>query len=114
MLLGRSAGLTEEKLGHIGDQPLPQHVYAADERVVITYARASTELRPIDDAMYADLGTHFSLMQVIELCVVVGIANLVNRFHATFLTDLDASTRDMLQDGCQLPFPSPGLGASDG
>jgi hypothetical protein len=35
----------------------------------------------------------------------VGVANVINRFHATFLTDLDADTLDELGDGPPLPLP---------
>jgi len=35
----------------------------------------------------------------------VGVANVINRFHATFLTDLDAATLDELGDGPPLPLP---------
>jgi hypothetical protein len=40
-----------------------------------------------------------------ELCFTVGVANVINRFHATFLTDLDAATLDELGDGPPLPLP---------
>jgi hypothetical protein len=39
---------------------------------------------------------------------VVGFSNLVNRFHATFLTTLDDNTVAALADSCPLPLPDPG------
>lgn len=111
MVLGRSAGLTEAKLAHLGDDPTPPGVYGDDERAVVDYARASTRLEPIDDALYARLSAHFGSRQLIEVCFVVGLANLVNRFHATFLTDLDEATLRAAGQDCPLPFPQrPGSG----
>lgn len=43
---------------------------------------------------------------MIELCFVVGLAGLTNRFHRTFLTDVDPSTNEALAESCPLPVPS--------
>jgi alkylhydroperoxidase family enzyme len=69
---------------------LPPDVYAPDEVAIIEYARLSTRMDPIDDATYGALATHFDTRQIIEICFTVGLSNMVNRFHATFLTDLDS------------------------
>jgi len=71
----------------------------------VRYARASTLLRPIDDELYDELTRHFDTRQIIELCMTVGLANQVNRFHATFLTDLDEATEAALGSRCPLPLP---------
>ena len=105
VLLGRAAGLTEEKLAHLGDDPLPEGVYEPDEAAVVRYSQKSTRMEPIDDATYAALTEHFSTKQIIELCFTVGLSNVVNRFHATFLTDLDSWTKDALGPSCPLAYP---------
>lgn len=104
-MLGRSTGLSEEKLAHLLDDPLPGGVYDDAERVAIRYARRSTRMEPIDDALYAELELHFPTAQIIELCFTVGLSNVVNRFHATFHTDLDAETSAELRTGSPLPLP---------
>ena len=38
---------------------------------------------------------------------MVGFSNIVNRFHATFLTTVDDSTVASLADACPLPLPGP-------
>ena len=98
-------GLSDEKIAHLGKDPLPDGVYEPDEAVVVRYARASTLLRPIDDELYNELARHFDTRQIIELCMIVGLANQVNRFHATFLTDLDESIGSALRASCPLPLP---------
>lgn len=105
MVLGRSAGLTEEKLRHIGDDPLPVGVYGDDELAIVEYAQRSTRMAPITDELFARLSTHFSQQQVIEICFTVGLSNLINRFHATFLTDVDPETGDAVGPACSLPMP---------
>ena len=43
----------------------------------------------IDEATYQALAKHFSVQQIIEICLNVGLAQITNRFNATFLTDVD-------------------------
>jgi alkylhydroperoxidase family enzyme len=107
VVLGRSAGLDDAKLAHIADDPLPSGVYSDEEKAIVRYARASTRNLPIDDALYADLSKFLSTQQLIELCFTVGVANAINRFHATFRTDLDPVTTTALGDSCPLPVPDP-------
>ena len=104
MVLGRSAGLTEEKLRHLGDNPLPEGVYADDERAIVEYAQRSTRMETIDNDLYGRLTKHFSQQQVIEICLTVGLSNLVNRFHATFLTEVDPETNEVVGPACAMPM----------
>jgi len=105
VLLGRAAGLTEAKLAHLGDDPLPDGVYDPDEAAIVRYAQRSTRLDTIDDDLYAGLSEHFTTQQLIEICFTVGLSNLINRFHATFRTDLDPIIRAAVGDACPLAFP---------
>ena len=51
--------------------------------------------------------------QLIDICLTVGLSNMVNRFHATFHTNLDgetvaaAETGDSAHGACPLPRPKP-------
>jgi alkylhydroperoxidase family enzyme len=105
VLLGRAAGLTEDKLAHLGDDPLPQGVYEPDEAAIVRYAQRSTRMDVIDDATYGALADHFDTEQMIEICFTVGLSNMINRFHATFLTEVDPQTREALAPSCPLPLP---------
>jgi alkylhydroperoxidase family enzyme len=96
VVLGRGTGIPEEKLAHVADDPLPEGLYEPSEAAVIMYAQASTRLEPITDDLYQALTSHFDQQEIIEICLTVGLSNLVNRFHATFLTDVDAATREAL------------------
>jgi alkylhydroperoxidase family enzyme len=103
--LGRSAGLSEQQLTHLTDTPLPPDVYDEAERAIVEYARRSTRMEPVTDDLFARLRDHLSVEQVMELCFTVGVANVINRFHATFLTDLDTATLEELGEDPPLPLP---------
>lgn len=101
---------------HLVDDPLPEGVYDAAEAAIVRYAQKSTRMEPIDDKTYSDLARHFTPEQIIDICMTVGLSNLVNRFHATFQTDLDAITTheaevgDAVAGACPLPRPKPPKG----
>jgi alkylhydroperoxidase family enzyme len=105
VLLGRAAGLSEEKLAHLGDDPLPDGVYEPDEAAIVRYAQRSTRMAVIDDRTYGDLTEHFTSEQIIEICFTVGLSNMINRFHATFLTEVDPETQEALAPSCPLAYP---------
>jgi alkylhydroperoxidase family enzyme len=107
-MLGRSVGLTEAQLAHLGDDPLPEGVYSPSEAAIVRYAQQSTLRITIDDDLYSELASHFTRRQIIDICLVVGQSNIVNRFHATFLTDVDPSTLETVRAPgiCPLPIPA--------
>lgn len=98
---------------HVVDDPLPEGVYDAAEAAIVRYAQKSTRLEPIDDGTYGALKQHFSNEQIMDICMTVGLSNMVNRFHATFLTDVDTETTaeadagDLAAGACPLPRPKP-------
>jgi len=100
-------------MAHLTDDPLPAGVYEPSEAAIVRYAQRSTRLEPIDDGTYGDLARHFTGQQIIDICMTVGLSNMVNRFHATFLTDLDEATTAEAESGdraagaCPIPRPKP-------
>ena len=54
-MLGRGIGISDEKLAHLGDDPLPDGVYTTAEAAVIRYAQRSTSRLPIDEATYWEI-----------------------------------------------------------
>jgi alkylhydroperoxidase family enzyme len=110
-MLGRGIGISEEKLRHMGDDPLPDGVYSEAEAAIVRYAQRSTKMLSIDNTTYQALAKHFSVQQIIEICLNVGLAQITNRFNATFLTDvddyiLDANKRaDSAVGACPIHYP---------
>lgn len=98
---------------HLNDDPLPEGVYDSAQAAIVRYAQKSTRLEPIDDATYGALERHFATEQIMDICLTVGLSNMVNRFHATFLTDLDEQTvaeaeaGDVVAGSCPIPRPKP-------
>jgi alkylhydroperoxidase family enzyme len=98
---------------HLNDDPLPDGIYDAAQAAVVRYAQKSTRLERIDDKTYGDLAAHFSTQQIMDICLTVGLSNVVNRFHATFQTDVDQATLDEVEAGdaiagvCAIPRPKP-------
>jgi alkylhydroperoxidase family enzyme len=110
-------GLSETQIAHLADDPLPEGVYDPAEAAIVRYAQRSTRDIAIDRETYAELARHFSKEQIIDICLTVGLSNMVNRFHATFLTDLDEATVEAVEAGdvaagsCPLERPArPGEG----
>ena len=68
--------------------------FDATDRLVLRYAEALTRHNRVDDALYAELAAAFDRQQLFELCMAVGVSSLVNRVHATFMTDLDERTEE--------------------
>lgn len=100
---------------HLNDDPVPDGVYDDVQAAIVRYAAKSTRLEPIDDATYGNLEKHFNKPQIIDLCLTVGLSNMINRFHATFQTDVDESTLVEVAAGntgvCPIPLPKrPGTG----
>jgi alkylhydroperoxidase family enzyme len=110
-MLGRSVGLSEDKIHHVGDAEPPEGVYEPSERAIVRYGRKSTLDITVDDETYGALTKHYALEQVMEIWALVGVANMVNRFHATFHTDVDPETLQAVESGdkeagsCPLPMP---------
>ncbi len=110
-MLGRSVGLTTEQLNHLGDDPLPEGVYSESEAAIVLYAQVSTSSIAINTEIYDGLTEHFDTQQIMEIFLMVSMSGLVNRFHATFLTDVDEETLEAVATGdaqagaCSLPRP---------
>ena len=103
--------MTEDQMRHLTADPLPEGIYTPAEAAIVRYAQKSTRLEPIDDALYTRLVKHFSTEQLVDLCLTVGLSNMINRFHATFRTDVDDVTTNAAEAGDALhgarPIPRP-------
>lgn len=104
-MLGRSTGISDEKIRHLRDDPLPEGIFDPDEAAIVRYSQASTLMKPITDELYDLLRRYFDTIQIMELWATVSLSNQVNRFHATFLTDVDDELLDAIGSSCPLPLP---------
>lgn len=102
-MLGQSVGLTNEEMASMA---VPETCASFDEtdRLVLRYADVLTRENRCEDALYAELAQRFPKIELLELSFTVGLSNLVNRVHATFRTDVDASTLASVADGPVCPI----------
>ncbi len=99
-------GLDEAKLAATADDTA-RDALTPLEQTVVDYARRLTRTEPIDDELFAALREQFTLQQLMELCFTIGIAGIINRFHATFHTPLDEHTRAAFESGSPIAIPAP-------
>ena len=90
-MLGRSIGLTEDEVLSLRGWR-ESVLYGPVDRLVLEYVEEAKLRHRVPDELYTRLTQHFSTRQIIDLCFTAGIADLINRFHATFLTDVDPET----------------------
>lgn len=110
-MLGRSVGLSEGQMSHLTDEEPPEGVYSESEAALVRYARTSTETIAISDELYEEISSHYDLEQIMEIWAVVGVANTINRFHATFHTEVDEEIMESLDPAsCPIAIPSPETG----
>jgi len=57
VMLGRGIGISEEKLRHMGDDPLPDGVYSEQEAAIVRYAQRSTKMLVCDRADEAEVSS---------------------------------------------------------
>lgn len=72
------AGITEDELSALRTEQDPP--FSAAERAAIAYARDLTRTADADDTRDA-LNEHFSSEQIVELTLIVALANFTNRFN---------------------------------
>lgn len=102
-MLGRSIGFTPEQIAAM-PQADASPLFDETDRMVLKYSEVLTRENRVDDDLFNRLAARFSREELVELCFTVGMAALVNRVHATFRTDLDASTRDIVGDAPYCPI----------
>ena len=96
-MLGQSVGLTAEEMAAMA---VPDTCTSFDvtDRLVLRYAEVLTRDVRVEDVLYAELEDRFTCEELVTLCMTIALAAMVTRVHATFLTDLDESTRSVVGD----------------
>ncbi|MGB1881327.1 MAG: carboxymuconolactone decarboxylase family protein [Gammaproteobacteria bacterium] len=95
--------MTDEEMGAMAN-PESCSTFDARDRLALRYAEELTRHNRVDDALYSELEQHFSREELVELCATIGLSAIVNRFHATFRTDVDESTQEIAGDTSFCPI----------
>jgi alkylhydroperoxidase family enzyme len=106
VVLGRSAGISEEQMAHVLDDPLPDGLFTPAQEAIVVFCRKSTLMQPIDDATFAALREHFDTKQILEITFTCGLNQMISRFHAAVRTDVDGETMDLLGSTCPVRLPA--------
>ncbi|RBY76076.1 hypothetical protein DQ238_18080 [Geodermatophilus sp. TF02-6] len=115
MVLGRSAGISDEQMAHVLDDPLPAGLFTPGQEAIVVFCRKSTLMQPIDDATWTALTEHFTTRQIMEITFTCGLNQMISRFHAAVRTDVDTQTMDQLGASCPVRLPSlPAEGPTEG
>ena len=104
-MLGRSVGLSEDKLAAVLADPLPEGVYTPAEAAIVVFARKSTRMEPIDDETWSALAAHFNYRELMEIIFIVGFNQMISRLHAAVRTDVDELITDAVGASCPVPLP---------
>lgn len=84
--------MTDDEMAAMA-RPESCSTFDVTDRLVLRYAEVLTRENRVDDALYAELAARFSNEEQVDLCATVGLSSMVNRFHATFRTDVDEATQ---------------------
>ncbi len=96
-MLGRSVGLKDEEMSALRTWN-DSELFDDRDRAVLAFTDSLAKHNKVSDELFGNLSKLFSEQEIMKLCVTVSFAGLVNRVHATFLTDLDQPTLDAIDD----------------
>jgi alkylhydroperoxidase family enzyme len=82
-------GLTAEQVSAIADWPTSS-LFSQRQRALLAYTDAMTRDLEVADAVFAELRTHFSERQVVELTMLIGAYNMLTRFLKALKVDAEA------------------------
>lgn len=69
------------------------NAYSPLEKLVLRYAEDLTRKVSTSEDVFNELRKHLNETQMVELNLIVGLANLTNRFNESFKTDVDTRPR---------------------
>ena len=88
MTLGRRVGLTQEQIDEL-DRHATSAAFTPLERLVLEYADELTRnIRP-RAGLVEELQRHLSARDIVELTLIIGMANLTTRFNEALAVELE-------------------------
>ena len=79
-------GLTPEQVSAIANWQ-PSKLFDDRQRALLAYTDAMTREIDVPDAVFAELGNHFSERQIVELAMLIGAYNMLTRFLKALKVD---------------------------
>ena len=90
-MLGQALGLKDEEFDALqADNYRDSQLFDDREKAVLAWAEAMTlNTAKRDNKVWDDLKKHFSDAEIVEISLITGMFNMINRLNDTFRTELE-------------------------
>jgi len=100
-VLGQALGLKDEEFDALqGEGYRGSPLFSDREKAVIAWAEAMTlNTAKRDNAVWEELRRHFNDAEVVEISLITGMFNMINRLNDSFRTELESEEYNRRQHG---------------
>lgn len=100
-MLGQALGLKDEEFEALQRADYRSSpLFDAREKAVLAWAEAMTlNTAKRDNAVWDELRRHFSDAEIVEISLVTGLFNMINRLNDSFRTELEPAEVNQRQHG---------------
>jgi alkylhydroperoxidase family enzyme len=100
-VLGQALGLKDEEFDALqGDAYRASPLFSDREKAVLAWAEAMTlNTAKRDNQVWDDLKKHFNDAEIVEISLITGMFNMINRLNDSFRTELESEEYNRRQHG---------------
>jgi alkylhydroperoxidase family enzyme len=100
-VLGQALGLKTEEFDALqADDYRDSALFSDKEKAVIAWAEAMTlNTAKRDNKVWDDLKKHFNDAEIVEISLITGMFNMINRLNDSFRTELESEEYNRRQHG---------------
>jgi len=100
-VLGQALGLKTEEFDSLqADDYRDSALFSDKEKAVIAWAEAMTlNTAKRDNKVWDDLKKHFNDAEIVEISLITGMFNMINRLNDSFRTELESEEYNRRQHG---------------
>ncbi len=99
-MLGQALGLTDAEFEALQDDYRQSPLFNEREKAVLAWAEAMTlNTAKKDGAHWDDMRRLFSETEIVEISLITGLFNMINRLNDSFRTDLEPESYNRKQHG---------------
>jgi alkylhydroperoxidase family enzyme len=100
-VLGQALGLKDEEFDALqSDDYRASPLFSDREKAVLAWAEAMTlNTAKRDNRVWDDLKQHFSDAEIVEISLITGMFNMINRLNDSFRTELESEEYNRRQHG---------------
>jgi alkylhydroperoxidase family enzyme len=100
-VLGQALGLKDEEFDALrGDDYRLSPLFSDREKAVLAWAAAMTlNTAKRDNQVWDELKKHFSDAEIVEISLITGMFNMINRLNDSFRTELESEEYNRRQHG---------------